>query len=133
MFTQTTAPLVLRSGDFEIQLKPILELSQFILRKTHVVQKERVEGLKEEFKEIYSDTNEFGTFQAFNDFSIKIKFADRTMVRLQKGSQVAKILTNTGESLDAHIDKNIQFQDYIQTALEFYEWAFASPEERLKI
>ena len=59
----------------------------------------------EEFKEIYASENESGSFHAYNDFSIKIKFADRTLLRMKKGSEIAKIVTNLGESHDIHIQK----------------------------
>lgn len=88
------------------------------------------EDIPTEIRIIEEQITEMGTFTAYNDHSIKVKFSDRTMLRLKKGSPIVKILDPLGESHSLHIERPSQFLDHIRSAMEFYQWAYSTPEQR---
>jgi hypothetical protein len=87
------------------------------------------------FEIICNEENEIGMFTAYSDRSIRIKFTDRTLLKFsENGPQVVSMITSLGESITVSIAKPTPlYKPYIDSALEFFHWAFSSVEERLKM
>lgn len=63
--------------------------------------------LKNAFVEHYKESNELGTFIAFEDHMIKCCFSDRTLVTLNESENYVLLLTKKGEKIMQKItDKN---------------------------
>jgi hypothetical protein len=76
------------------------------------------------------------TFTAFENRAIKVVFDDRTIVRMQQGQELIKLLSKTGEELVFNIhtlarNQSItrECQNYVQVATEFLDWVFLTSEE----
>ena len=83
------------------------------------------------------EVNGLGRFTAYANYAIKVHFDDRTIVRMQKGQEVVKVLSARGEefvfnmrSIANNQIAQRQFQNYIQVSMEFFDWVFLTAEEQ---
>ena len=95
---------------------------------------QRMSGSTEVLREM--QVQGLGSFTAYANYAIKVHFDDRTIVRMQKGQQVVKILSAKGDEYVFNIGSiarnqlaQRQFQNYIQVAMEFFDWVFLTKEE----
>lgn len=95
---------------------------------------QRMSGSTEVLREM--QVQGLGGFTAYANCAIKVHFDDRTIVRMQKGQQVVKILSAKGDEYVFNIGSiarnqlaQRQFQNYIQVAMEFFDWVFLTKEE----
>ena len=75
-------------------------------------------------------------FTAFHNKAIKVVFEDRTIVRMMQSCDIVRVLNKRGDEMLFNL-KNpnaayFEYQNYVQVSLEYFEWVFASPEERLR-
>jgi hypothetical protein len=71
------------------------------------------------------------SFTAYENRAIKVVFDDRTIVRMQQGQELIKVLSRNGEELVFNVhaiarNQNItrECQNYVQVATEFFDWVF---------
>ena len=83
------------------------------------------------------EVNGLGRFTAYSNHAIKVHFDDRTIIRMQKGQEVVKVLSARGEEFVFNMGSiarnqlaQRQFQNYIQVAMEFFDWVFLTAEEQ---
>lgn len=76
--------------------------------------------------------NEIGRFRAFADGHVRVAFADRTIVQIAGDRTLCSFFFADGSSADMTVDSapETPHQRYIRRALEFADWAFATPEQR---
>lgn len=75
--------------------------------------------------------NELGRFRAFADGHVRVAFADRTIVQIAGDRILCSFFFADGSCADMTVDSAPEtHQRYIHQALEFADWAFATPEQR---
>lgn len=76
--------------------------------------------------------NETGRFRAFADGHVRVAFADRTILQIAGDRTLCSFFFADGSSADMTVDSapEMPHQSYIRRALEFADWAFATPEQR---
>ena len=52
---------------------------------------------------------------------------------MRKGWDQAKVLTSEGDSFTISIERPNEYKPYIDATMEFYQWAFSTPEQRQQI
>ena len=96
---------------------------------------QRMSGSTEIIREM--EVAGLANFTAYANHAIKVHFNDRTILRMQKGQDVVKILSARGEEFVFNISSiarnqiaQRQFQNYVQVAMEFFDWVFLTKEEQ---
>ena len=81
-----------------------------------------------------------GSFTAYTNRSIKVRFEDRTVVRMIQKCDHIRILNARGEEMTVSVDGMArsyhilkEYQNYIKVASEFLEWAYLTKEEKVFI
>ena len=64
-----------------------------------------------------SENPGLGEFTAFADRSIRVKFKDRTLLRMKEGAACANIITNRGQELRPLVVKPVGFEKHVAAAL----------------
>ncbi|KAL4463887.1 hypothetical protein ABPG74_005824 [Tetrahymena malaccensis] len=98
------------------------------------------EEKEETIASLYSDNyevlhkceNDLGKFEAFKNGCIKILFRDRTILRWMKGSDQVHIISRYGDQVSVLVQSPQEFQEYVDRALEFREYCFTDPKEKLE-
>jgi len=70
--------------------------------------------------------------EAFSDRSAKLKFKDRTIVRLDFRKAEARLLTNRGEMIMVSVANPGVYAFYIKRAVEFHDYVFKDPIQKMK-
>lgn len=77
------------------------------------------------------------SFTAYTNRSIKVRFEDRTVLRMKQGNDHIRILNAKGEELTLSLGGVARsyslikdFQNYIQVGSEFLEWVYLTKEEK---
>ncbi len=60
-----------------------------------------------------------GHFMAYGDRSIRVRFDDRTLLRLKEGETIAYVLSRRGEQLRVPLSNPAGYQKHVAAALEF--------------
>jgi len=83
------------------------------------------------FELINKKKNDYGSFEAFRNRSIKIAFTDRTVLRINFGEEFANILSKFGEQIRVRIDNPKEFEYYVNIAVQYFEDIFTDPQTKL--
>ncbi|KAF1321901.1 hypothetical protein FI667_g11639, partial [Globisporangium splendens] len=76
--------------------------------------------------------NEHGQFRAFADGRVRVVFPDRTILQVNRDQDLCSFTYADGSAGQTTVSAApAPEQVYIHRALEFADWAFASPEERM--
>lgn len=76
--------------------------------------------------------NEHGRFRAFRDGRVRVAFADRTILQVERDGDCCSFFFADGSSVQTTLaSAPLRHRPYIYRALEFGDWAFASQEERM--
>jgi hypothetical protein len=77
--------------------------------------------------------NDHGRFRAFRDGRIRVAFADRTILQVERDGECCSFFLADGSSGQTTLaSAPLRHRTYIYQALEFGDWAFASQEERMQ-
>ncbi|CAH0519821.1 unnamed protein product [Peronospora belbahrii] len=77
--------------------------------------------------------NELGRFRAFRGGRIRVVFADRTILQVERDGECCSFFFNDGRVHQTTLaSAPLRHRAYIYQALEFGDWAFSSHEERIK-
>ncbi|KAK1929609.1 hypothetical protein P3T76_014826 [Phytophthora citrophthora] len=77
--------------------------------------------------------NEHGRFRAFRDGRIRVAFADRTILQVERDGECCSFFFPDGSSGQTTLASTpLRNRIYIYQALEFGDWAFASQEKRMQ-
>ncbi|RLN88481.1 hypothetical protein BBJ28_00011992 [Nothophytophthora sp. Chile5] len=77
--------------------------------------------------------NERGRFRAFHDGRVRVAFADRTILQVDRDGETCSFFFSDGASGQTTLASAPPWQRvYIHEAMEFGDWAFASREERMR-
>lgn len=78
-----------------------------------------------------------GTFTAYTNRCVKVRFEDRTVLRMKQGSEHIRILNAKGEEMTINLNgvaRNYSllkdYQNYIKVAHEFLDWVYLTKEEK---
>jgi hypothetical protein len=133
-FSKDSVPVVIRSQRGNYSLEKVVEMCLTITSQPSAAPKvlaqpdlpDDPEGIKCE-----NNIENVGTFTAYNDGSMRALFDDRTVIRINTDLSVS-VLSRKGEQLKLNLDNPYGFEAYIPVCLEFYEWAFSTPEEKAR-
>ncbi|KAG1693995.1 hypothetical protein DVH05_022013 [Phytophthora capsici] len=77
--------------------------------------------------------NDHGRFRAFRDGRIRVAFADRTILQVERDGECCSFFFPDGSLGQTTLaSAPLRNRTYIYQALEFGDWAFASQEERMQ-
>lgn len=153
-FTKNSVPLSITNGKWKYDIKPIIntciEIYQNFSDSSKEVNSNPVSNWLSEIdsnSEIVIDeqiAEGCGHFIAYKNGSIKIKFEDRTHLRMMRGSPLVKIITFLGTELKFNYEELMEFNKfmtseereslpwYLKTALQYLEWVYMTPEQRFE-
>ncbi|RLN32432.1 hypothetical protein BBJ28_00002279 [Nothophytophthora sp. Chile5] len=87
----------------------------------------------EELELVQEVENERGWFRAFRDGRVRVAFADRTILQVDRDGETCSFFFSDGASGQTTLASAPPWQRvYIHEAMEFGDWAFASREERMR-
>lgn len=97
-------------------------------------------GVKKKEEEIEGDPLEVVTCmasdraicEAFKNKSVKLKFSDRTILQYDPNNKNFSIFTKLGEQHSILVTKPGPFLGYLQEAIDFQDYVFTDPVERLR-
>ena len=99
-----------------LQIQKIINFSLKAIRFNECVSKNQKDifskiekNERNSFVEHYKESNEFGTFIAFEDYMVKCCFSDRTMVTINDNENLVMILTKKGERITQKITEKNEF------------------------
>ncbi|EWS72240.1 tetratricopeptide repeat protein (macronuclear) [Tetrahymena thermophila SB210] len=84
------------------------------------------------YEVLHKSENDLGKFEAFKNGCIKILFRDRTILRWMKGSDQVHIISRYGDQVNILVQSPQEFQEYVDRAIEFREYCFTDPKEKLE-
>ena len=133
-FSKDSVPVVIRSPKGNYSIEKVAEMCLSITSQPSATPKivpqpdlpDDPEGIKCE-----NTIEDVGTFTAYNDGSIRALFNDRTVIRLHSDLSLS-VLSRKGEQIKLNLDNPYGFEAYVPVCLEFYEWAFSTPEEKAR-
>ncbi|KAI9988807.1 hypothetical protein PInf_022391 [Phytophthora infestans] len=77
--------------------------------------------------------NELGRFRAYRGGRIRVAFADRTILQVERNGESCSFFFPDGSTGQTTLaSAPLRHRTYIYQALEFGDWAFASQEERMQ-
>lgn len=71
-----------------------------------------------------------GTFTAYEDGRVRVCFDDRTLLNMDASRSNCSIILSTGKQISVRVDMPIGVEFYVESALDFSEWAYKTPAER---
>lgn len=82
-----------------------------------------------------------GSFRAYRDGTIRVRFNDRAILKMQAGSDLCelllpdatKLLLPLGRSSKTHDEERAYTEKYVSLAIQFARWAFLSADERERV
>ena len=74
-----------------------------------------------------------GTFTAYEDGSVHVTFCDRTLLYLKPLQQFCDVITPDGHRISVATAMPIGVEQYVEQAMEYADWAFATPAERAAV
>ncbi|KAL4156548.1 hypothetical protein PRNP1_005578 [Phytophthora ramorum] len=87
----------------------------------------------DELKLVEKVENEHGRFRAFRDGRVRIAFADRTILQVERDGECCSFFFPDGNSAKTTLaSAPLRHRAYIYQALEFGDWAFSTQEERMQ-
>ncbi|KAG7388960.1 hypothetical protein PHYBOEH_007653 [Phytophthora boehmeriae] len=90
-------------------------------------------GEVEQLELVEEVENERGRFRAFRDGRVRVAFADRTILQVQRDGEYCSFFFPDGSTGQTTLASSpLQLRTYIYQALEFGDWAFATQEERME-
>ncbi|CAI5703701.1 unnamed protein product [Peronospora effusa] len=77
--------------------------------------------------------NEHGRFRAFRGGRVRVVFADRTILQVERDSECCSFFFSDGSMQQTTLaSAPLRHRTYIYQALEFGDWAFSSQKERME-
>lgn len=75
--------------------------------------------------------DDIGFFCAYKNGSIRVRFLDRTVVRMTHGSQFVKVLDRRGNehSFSLGSPAACEYQNYVKVSEEYLEWVFLAEQD----
>ena len=152
-FTKNSIPWSISNEEHKYDIRPITNMWMEIFTNFNDSSKEELRSSSNWLSEIDSNSEiiideqiikGWGHFIAYKNGSIKIKFEDRTHLRMMKGSSFIKIITSLGTELKFNYDEPTEFNKfmtteekeslpwYIKTAIQYLEWTYMTPEQRFE-
>jgi hypothetical protein len=76
---------------------------------------------------------DIGRFRAFSDGKVHVVLADRTILHLDLSQNECSFIFGDGSKKTVGLSSIVSSKEkrQVNVALEFYEWAFSSPEQRM--
>ncbi|KAJ8531713.1 hypothetical protein ON010_g14248 [Phytophthora cinnamomi] len=88
---------------------------------------------KEELELVEESENEHGRFRAFRDGRVRVAFADRTILQVERDGDCCSFFFADGSSTQTTLaSAPLRHRAYIYQALEFGDWAFSPQDERMQ-
>ena len=89
--------------------------------------------LQDEIKLVEEVENKAGRFRAFCDGRVRVAFADRTILQVERGGDLCSFLFADGSASQTTLaSAPLRHRVYIYQALEFGDWAFSTQEQRMR-
>ncbi|KAE8892313.1 hypothetical protein PF005_g9763 [Phytophthora fragariae] len=87
----------------------------------------------DELELVEESENEHGRFRAFRDGRVRVAFADRTILQVERDGDCCSFFFADGSTAQTTLaSAPLRHRAYIYQALEFGDWAFSSQEDRMQ-